>query len=99
MGERRVKLYYVSKEEIFRKCMRPLPTNIAVVQHKELPKGYEILEVQYDYRYGGFLFLVYHPSFPEVQDGAMIETVGLYDTLMVAYAVKPYSASAQSERK
>jgi len=86
--ENRVKLLFVSEEEILRTVLRPFPDHVAKIQHKELPKGYEILRVNYDITRGGFIFMIHHPSFPEVMQGDLIPYFSC-DTYMKVYTVKP----------
>jgi len=90
MRERRLKFYFVSEEEVLRKCLQPFPDTMAVIQHKELPQGYNILSVHRDDRRCGFVFLVTHPSFPEIAIGSEIPVISDYDTVMKVYEVKPY---------
>lgn len=89
MHENRVKLYFVSEEEVLRTCLRSFPDSMVVTRHKELPVGYQILRVEHDYDRRGFLFMVFHPTFPEVPIGTEIPRMD-FDTVQVLYTVKPY---------
>ena len=92
MLENRVKLFFVSEEDVLRSCLKQFPDHITVIQHRELPKGYEILRVEYDYSRRGFMFMVYHYTFPSVKEGQMPDIWTDYDTVMKAYTVEPYSS-------
>ncbi len=89
MLESHVKYFFVSEEDVLRRCMRPFPSTVGIIQHTELPTGYSIKRVEYSSERTGFLFLVYHPTFPKVSVGAAIPVVSSYDTNVIAYKVIP----------
>ncbi len=90
MKENRVKLYFISQQEVLSRILQPFPKMIAVVNHVELPDGYEVRSVHKDYKRGGFLFLIFHPSFPPVAEGANIPVICEFETINKIYKVIPH---------
>jgi len=89
--ERRLKAYFLSKEDVLRTMLRQHQHEVeAIIHYKELPIGYEILTVDYDYRYAGFVFLIHHPTFPEIPEGDEIPVISTFDTVVKAYKIMPY---------
>lgn len=89
MHENRVKLLFVTEEEVLRTVLRPFPDVVSKIQHIELPKGYEILRIEYDFMRRGFNFLIFHPTFPEIRTGEPVPYTDL-DQILKIYCVKTY---------
>ena len=85
---KRVKIFRASKEAIVDSVQR-LYKYIDIVQHQELPEGYEVLGVTYNPAYRAFDFVVAHESFPMVGEGCKLEIIG-EDMATHTYMVKPY---------
>lgn len=70
--QRRVKFVALNEHLVldwFDMAIRPTaPGQIAVPKIDGLPSDCEVLSVSHDWRLRQFLFLVHHPSFPEVRD-------------------------------
>ena len=48
---------------------------VSVPRFRGLPEGYEVLHVHNDFGRNGFVFTLYHPSWPEVEEGHVIPEV------------------------
>ena len=60
-----------------------------VVQHKELPPGYIIKCVQHNFEQQTFDFLIIHPSFDIVSEGAVAPQMDDMYLVINSYEVKP----------
>ena len=69
---KRVKIYRASREYIM-DTVRALESRVNILQREELPDGYIVLDVQYNYQCGCFDFIVAHESFPRVAEAGEIQ--------------------------
>ena len=68
---RRVKIYRASREAVLDTVQRMCKYR-DVVQHQQLPEGYIVLSVQYNYQCNSFDFFVAHESFDVVAEGCKV---------------------------
>lgn len=59
-----------------------------IILHKELPEGYIIKGVWYDHASGSFDFIIIHPSFDIVLEGAVPPHVDDLNLIVKQYNVK-----------
>lgn len=69
-GEKRYKVFRMSRKQF-------LQAITGEIQIKNIPEWSTILEVQDDFQTRGWLFIIHHPSFPEVKEGQMAERFDL----------------------
>jgi hypothetical protein len=68
--ERRYKVFRISRKQL-------LQAITGTIEIQNLPDWSTILEVQDDFQTRGWLLMIHHPSFPEVQEGHLVEHINL----------------------
>jgi hypothetical protein len=68
--ERRFKTFSISRKQL-------LQLITGEIQIQNIPEWSTILEIQSNFQTRGWDFLIYHPSFPEVKEGEMSESINL----------------------
>lgn len=70
----RLKIARMTAKDVLQMAIgfRRVADAIAVPCLPDIPEDAELLSVHFDYAYGAFNFVLFHPSFAEVPDGGMI---------------------------
>ena len=85
----RRKIITLSHDEVLQSVMK-LNGSIDIIDHSELPEGYIVVSVHYDWQTRSFNFVIVHPSFDVVIPGVKAPYVeSVFSMVTTHYKVVP----------
>lgn len=76
MMERRGKIVYLTPQEMINHFQPAKKGHLRVPQFLNIPEDAIVFNVQHDFDMGAFKFLIYHTSFPKVEEAGRFPILG-----------------------